>query len=239
MALLCLMGSLTPLVAKEPRRRPRFEYPEAFVHPPRAGALGIGFAPLYPQSVATSCSLATASACRSLSWALRVRVRGEQLFEGDGRWGFQFRGESLALLDTPTLTPEVCQFDTVRLGRRVWVTARPPGDRAVLGPVAPLPRAAPDWVRASPPLAGHLVSVGTAAVAYNDEPGSWELAEYYALRDLALARQARIANVAWSDQDGSLVGHEAQVDVLLVDFRVLARWRDATQVYVLAAIPCP
>ena len=83
---------------------PGYRYPALFCQG-NDGIHGVGFSGVLPSARDSSCTRATAMACRSLSWALQVRVQGERLVEPMPSGDLVFCGESIRLLDVPEITP--------------------------------------------------------------------------------------------------------------------------------------
>jgi hypothetical protein len=162
---------------------------------------------------------------------------GERLVERMPSGYLVFCGESIRLLEVPEITPRTCVLDTQWVGDQVWVVAAPsPGPTPALGGPILLPPTAPHWIKHPPQEPGILYAVGSAPVAYAEESEAWPQAEYRALLDLGFAVKSTVTSLGKA-LDRSLVGVETiKVDTLVRGFRVVARWRDATHVHVLARV---
>lgn len=215
---------------------PGHRYPALFVQGSNVPH-GIGFSAVSPCSRDEASARAVTMACRSLSWDLQVRVEGERLVERMPTGYLVFCGESIRLLDVPEITPQTCVLDTQWVGEQVWIVAAPtPGPTPALGAPIQSSPTTPDWIEHPPQEPGFLYAIGVAPATYVDESGSWELAEYRALLDLGFAVNSTVTSLGKA-LDRSLVGVETiKVDTLLRGFRVVARWRDATHVHVLARV---
>lgn len=210
------------------------DYPAAFVQ--ARGPAGVGFQPLAFRRQDASYEAAVQMARRQLAWTLKVRVQGERLFERTGGGLQEYRGENIQLLEVPDLDPAVCRLDTVETGRHIWVFARQAGAAAGAGK-ARFAAEAPSWLAELPRQKGWYYATGSAPVSYRDEPGSWELATYHALVELALAVQTRTRHLQRTFS-GVLTDVNAQiVDTRLEGFGVVGRWRDRGHAYVLARVP--
>jgi len=219
------------VAAEKPQR-----YPVLFQQETRA-RLGIGFSSLHRFSPAGSCSLAAETACRALAWSIRVRVQGERLLERTGGGHLEYRGENIALLELPEVTPETCLLETLQVDQRVWVAAVREGLPADSGPALIFPSRPPAWIKEVPREPEWHTAVGAARISYKDEPGSWELAAYQALVELAFSVGSRTRSLEKA-ADGMLLGATIlEVDTLLKGFQVVSRWRDAEHAYVLARVP--
>jgi hypothetical protein len=148
-----------------------------------------------------------------------------------------FCGESIRLLDVPEITPQTCVLDTQWIGEQVWVIASPAaGPSPALGALITLTSTAPGWIDRPPQKAGFCCAAGEAPVAPVNESDAWEMAEYRALVDLGFAVKSLVSSPGKA-LDRSLVGVETiKTDALLRGFRVMARWRDATRVHILARV---
>ncbi len=211
-------------------------YPLWFIHPP-AVPTGVGFSlpgqvtrgPAYTQAVEM--------AGRMLAWSTHVRVRGERLYwrTPDGR--LESGGQKVELLELPELAPDICQLDTLNIDRYTWVVAHGRGSVIpVPAAVASFTPSAPAWIAVTPREPGWHHALGIATLASRDEPGSWELATYRALVELAIGVGARSG-----DLEKTLTGEQAGAGRLVFDtriqgFHVAARWRDAHNVFVLARV---
>lgn len=219
-------GSLAP-------SRPDKDYPAAFV---QAGAVaGVGFSPLNRFRDIPSLDAAAEMARRQLAWSVRVRVRGERLFERTELGQLEYRGEDIAFVGVADVADDAVRLDTLEVGGHHWVFART-GGAAPQGK-ATFAAAMPGWLSEPPQKAGWRYAGGTAPVSYRDEPGSWDLATYRALVDLAFSVQVRTSRLERSF-DGVMVEVTAQrIDTVLEGARVLGRWRDGKNVHVLVGVP--
>lgn len=221
-------------VSREKRDLPR--YPVVFCEP-QSGSYGLGFSKLSPRSPKPSCRQAVEMACRSLAWSTHVRVKGERLYEQIAGDRTECRGENIALLDLAEVGPEQCTLDTLLHAPYAWVIATrnsaPPQGWEV---VTTLPATAPAWITNMPESPSWYYATGHSQLAYKDEPGSWELAGYNALVELAFSVKSRLKRLDKSEeiQVGSSI---MEVDTALTGVQFIARWRDKEVAYVLARVP--
>lgn len=218
-----------PLQATKPARENR--YPAFFV----SGSFepyGIGMSPIY-RDRARSDSVATAMALRGLSWARHVRVRGEKLFQVRGVGDLHFRGQDVELLDAAPVRAQSTRLDTCVLDDRVWVVAQGPGP--LCAQTQMFPETKPGWFEELPKKNGWTFAHGVSALSYKDEAGSWEVATYRALVELAVDRSARLGSLERSTTGAVEGAMRVQVDAELVGARIVGRWRDQRNVHVLAA----
>ena len=211
-------------------------YPGVFCKP-SGGPVGIGFSPLGHYTSDSSYVQAAETACRLLSWSTRVRVKGERLFERTPLGALEFRGESFELLDLPELTPESCHLDSLAVDRHAWIVAVPEGAAVASGGETIFSSEQPGWISEMPRDAGWLYSLGISPISFRNEPGTWEMATYQALVELAASIAPRVGTVD-KTSDGrvwSATVHE--VDTELRGFEVAGRWRDRSHAYVLARVP--
>ena len=206
-------------------------YPGVF-HTPPGGPVGVGFSPLGAFSSDSSYVRAARMACRLLAWSIHVRVRGEKLAGAS----FGPGGERIELLETPALSVEQCRLDTLALDGHGWITATAGTATATFGKAASFGEQTPSWTTQNPQQKGWHYGRGVAEVSYVDEPGSWELATYWALLDLAFSF-ARIG-VRREEKDGWFAdAFIVETDIALQGMRLLYRWRDRQRLYVLVGIP--
>ena len=211
-------------------------YPQFFQQPTR-GNLGVGFATHYPRSIDISISRAHERALRLLAWSEKVRVTGERQFEQTAGGMLEFRGESIELLEIDLMDGEACFFDSVFSGSRVWIQAARKPHVPGLGELTELPREPPPWIAHPPPDGDMIYALGTASIAHRDEPGSWEVASYNALVEIAFKARSRLRSLEVLEGETATGVHVLQVDTLLRGFRVIARWKDRHNIYVLAGVP--
>jgi hypothetical protein len=169
--------------SKAVRLRPE-RYPTVFQQP-ASNNLGIGFAVYYPRSSDTSYRIAGEQALRLLAWSENVRVHGERQFEVTAGGTLEFRGENIELLDVTPVDTEVCVFDTLISGRRVWIQVARQSRAQELRELADFTDKTPPWIAHLPPDGTMLYALGTALIARNDEAGSWQVATYNALVEMA------------------------------------------------------
>lgn len=206
-------------------------YPAVFCKPSR-GLAGIGFSPLGAFSSDSSYARATRMACRLLAWSMHVRVKGEKL----GGSSFGAGGAKIELLEVPALTPEQCRLDTMDVAGHGWILATSSGVKADFGGKDSFAEERPSWVSKIPDKKGWYYGRGRVEVSYIDEAGSWELAVYHALLDLAFSF-ARVGGRRMDD-DGTLTdAFIVETDVGLQGLCVLKRWRDKRNAYVLVGVP--
>lgn len=219
-------GSLAP-------SRPDKDYPAAFVQ--ADAAAGVGFSPLNRFRDTPSLDAAVEMARRQLAWSVRVRVRGERLFQRTELGQLEYRGEDISFVEVAEVPDDAVRLDTLKVGGHHWVFARA-GDSTPKGG-ATFAAAMPVWLSAPPQKVGWLYAGGTAPVSYRDEPGSWDLATYRALVDLAFAVQVRTSRLERSF-DGVMVEVTAQnIDTVLQGARVIGRWRDGKNAHVMVGVP--
>ncbi len=212
-------------------------YPSIFLKPPR-GLAGIGFSPLGLYTSDSSYVRAAEMAYRQFAWSSRVRVKGERLFEQVLGGGLAFRGEQIELLDVPATGPESCRLETLAVDRQAWIVALPADrDGGVPKGVDELGRDLPSWVLETPRVAGWFYALGSAVNSFKDEPGSWELATYNALVELAISVGARSEALEQSTLTVVSEASRLVFDSELRGFEVAARWRDQDHVYVLGRAP--
>ena len=216
---------------------PRAVYPVAFVSGAYAPhGLGMSYSLLMDREYADS--LATDMAIRGLAWATRVRVRGERLFERTGAGDVQYRGQDVELLDVPEIDAATCVLDTCVLGGFVWVSASSGGAHVRLCTEAiPFSVDMPSWVQETPKKPGWIQAQGTAPYYYKDEPGSWEVGTYRALVELAMSQDVTVGSVERVTRGAAIGGMRVAVDFHLSGVRVVGRWRDDRNVFVLVASP--
>ncbi len=211
------------------------KYPILFCAPPPQTVLGISF--VRQGYATTNYTQVMDRALRQLSWSKRIRVQGEQLYEQTLR-GFALRGRKIDLLEIPLVTLEACRADTLLVDGQAWVSVRfgteEDHDWRKWGYFRPDP---PGWIKILPKDADWLYAIGTVNAPFKDEAGSWELATYRALINLAVS-------VGGYMRHGDRILDQAvrgtsilSVDTRLEGFRVAARWRDDTHLYVLVRVP--
>ena len=209
------------------------KYPALFCTPPTQAVVGVSF--VSRGYAVTDYTRALDRALRQLSWGKRVRVRGEQLFEQTFR-GSVPRGQKIDLLEVPSIALEACRVDTLLVDDRAWVSVRlgTEGGWGKWGYFRPDP---PGWIETLPRGDKWLYAMGIANAPFKDEAGSWELATYRALIDLAVSVGGHMGH---SDRvlDQAVRGASIlSVQTRLEGFRVAARWRDDTHLYVLVRVP--
>ena len=207
------------------------KYPALFCNPPQQAVIGISF--VRQGYKATDYMPAHNRALRQLSWSKRVRIQGEQLFEQMAR-GLAARGEKIELLEVPPVALDACRADTLMVDGRAWVSVRQRAEDGHSwggwGYFKPDP---PAWIKTLPQDAGWHYATGTVKAPFKDEAGSWELAMYNALINLAtvVGTKVRLLDKSFDQMVQGVRAHE--VDTRLVGFRVAARWRDDKHLYVL------
>ena len=211
-------------------------YPSVFCSPP-GGQVGIGFSPLGHYTSDSSYAQAAETACRLLSWSTQVRVKGERLFEQTPMGGLEFRGESFELLDLPDLTPESCHLESLAVDRHAWIVAVPSGGGVADQGATSFTRDQPGWISEMPQDAGWLYSLGISPISFRNEPGTWEMATYEALVELAVSVETRAGAVEKTSDGRVWSATVLEVDTALRGFQVAGRWRDRTHAYVLARVP--
>ena len=199
--------------------------------------IGIGFSPLGLYSKDPAYARAAEMAVRLLNWSIHVRVKGTRLFERTPGETVEYRGEKIDLLELPGLEPASCRLESLEVGSRGWIVAvRKEEVPGAYGDTASFAARPPDWISTPPKDTGWLYATGIAELSYKDEPGSWELATYHALVELAFLGGTRTGSLERLQDDPS--GAELQeVDTVLEGFRIAARWRDRSHVYVLGKVP--
>ena len=212
------------------------EYPAIFCNPP-GGLAGIGFSPLGRYSSEPAHARAAAMACRLLAWSTHVRVKGERLFEQIPGGALEFRGENIELLEVPEVVPEACRLETLEVVRHAWIVAVPEEGGMVAAGACSFSQSPPAWIAATPRESGWLFAVGSAAVSFRDEPGSWDLATYHALVELAFSVKTRTGALQKSTEERLWSATVLEVDTELRGFQIAARWRDRNHVYVLGKVP--
>ena len=209
------------------------KYPALFCTPPPKAVVGVSF--VSQGYAVTDYTQALDRARRQLSWSKRVRVQGEQLFEQTFR-GSAPRGQKIDLLEVPSIALEACRVDTLLVDDRAWVSVRLgiEGGWGKWGYFRPDP---PGWIETLPRGDKWLYAMGIANAPFKDEASSWELATYRALIDLAVSVGGHMRH---SDRvlDQAVRGASIlSVDTRMEGFRVAARWRDETHLYVLVRVP--
>ena len=212
-------------------------YPAIFLHPP-GGPAGIGFSPLGRYSCDSSYAHAAGMACRLLAWSTHVRVRGERLFQRLPGGDLEFRGEHIDLLELPETAPESCRLETLAVAGRAWILALPEkGPEAAWGAMETFSRKPPSWIEVPRRDPGWRYAMGTASVSIKDEAGSWEVATYRALVELAVSVASRTENLR-KQLDAATSGATRVIfDTELRGFCVTGRWSDGKNLYVLGAVP--
>lgn len=211
-------------------------YPAVF-HELHNGSLGIGFSKFSSFSPKPSYNQAVEMACRSLAWSIQVRIKGERLYEQTAGDRTECRGENIDLLDLAGVGPEQCTLDTLLHTPYAWVIATknsaPPQGWKVL---TTLSAAAPPWISSTPRNSSWHYATGYSQISYKDEPGSWELATYNALVELAFSVKSRIKHLGKSEEieSGSSI---VEVDTSLRGVQFAAHWRDREVAYVLVRVP--
>ena len=210
------------------------KYPALFCNPPQQ-ALGVSF--VRQGYKTTDHTPAHNRALRLLAWSQQVRVQGEQLAEQTVA-GFAPRGDNIKLLEVPEIASEACRVETLIVEGRAWISARLAQEEehswGGWGYFKPDP---PTWINSLPQDDGWLYASGMVKAPFKDEAGSWELATYRALVNLAanVALRVRHGDRAVEHRVSSATVHV--VDTRLLSFRVAARWRDEKHLYVLARVP--
>jgi len=223
-------------VRLDPSAASQVLFPSIFCYPP-GGLVGIGFNPPGYYYADESFARATERACRLLAWSIHVRVQGERLVEQLATGQMAFRGENFKLLELPEVLPETCHLETLEVKQHAWVIATQEGSTARVGGWTAFSAERPAWISQLPEQSGWLYSVGLAQISYRDEPGSWEVATYNALIELALSAGSRIAQIDKKADDWLEGASSVAVDTELSGFRVGGRWRDGEHVYVLGKAP--
>lgn len=226
-AAACAAAS-TPSVSPPPSV---YRYPAWFVDATVAGDATVGYAP----------RLATRAASESIAvvdglWRTRlyraVRVRDEQAFGNFGGGALGLLAESVAIESKADSVPaQLIEFTEV-------------GSLAIalVGQSARLPilatqqvamaSAAPRWVTALDDSGEQVRALGIARATFREENG-WREAEERGLRALAAQVMSRVRGLALSTDNGQESVTMTYSDVELQDVRVLARWRDDLNCYVL------
>lgn len=210
-------------------------YPAFFLNPVSKGHYGFGFAQRYPRSVEESYRLATEQALRLYAWSSHVRVKGVRQFEQTAGGYLEYRGQQIDLLELSTTGGEECNLDTLTTSQHVWIiAAAAEGHQDKM--LVSWSKESPPWITHSPPDEARVYALGIEPIALHDEAGSWELATYDALVDLAFEVGARFRSLD-KVYDQTLAGAQVlETDTVLRGFRVVARWRDDRHVYVLAGV---
>ena len=211
------------------------KYPALFCTPPLQAIVSVSF--VRQGYASTNYTRALDRAHLELSWGKRIRVQGERLAE-QTPGGLVSRGEKIDLLEVPVIALEACQADTALVDGRAWVSVRfgTEGSHS-WGQWGYFRSDPPGWIETLPQDPHWHYATGTANAPYRDEAGSWELATYNALIELAVTVGAQV-----SDSD-RVFNHAARgasilsVDTRLEGFRVAARWRDDKHLYVLVRVP--
>ena len=212
------------------------KYPALFRNPPQQ-ALGVSF--VRQGYKTTNHTPAHNRALRLLAWSQQVRVQGEQLAEQTVD-GLALRGDNIKLLEVPEIASEACRVETLIVEGRSWIVARlvqAQEEEHSWGEWGYFKPDSPTWINALPKDDGWLYATGMVKAPLKDEAGSWELATYRALVNLAenVALRVRHGDRVVDQQVRSAAVHV--VDTRLSSFRVAARWRDAKHLYVLARVP--
>ncbi|MBM3280952.1 MAG: hypothetical protein FJY95_23170 [Candidatus Handelsmanbacteria bacterium] len=228
----CAWGTAEQLIRESSLPR----YPAVFHESPNS-SLGIGFSKFSKLSPQESYTHAVEMACRSLAWSTQVRVKGERLFEQTAGDRTESRGENIDLLDLAEIGPEKCTLDTLLHPPYAWVVATdnstPPQGWKEL---AALSATAPLWISSTPGNPSWHYATGCSQIAYKNEPGSWELAAYNALVELAFLVKSRVRRLDKSEEieSGSSI---VEVDSSLRGVQFVGHWRDREVAYVLARVP--
>ena len=210
------------------------KYPALFCTPFQETAVGVSF--VHQGYTTIDYTQALARALRQLSWSKRVRVQREQLVEQTPE-GLALRGQKIDLLEVPSVALEAYRADTLLVDGRAWVSVRLDKDGGPSwGQWGYFKPDLPKWIKTLPEDADWSYASGSANAPYRDEAGSWELATYRALIELAV----NLGKIRNSDQGVDQAVHGAtilSVDTRLEGFRVAARWRDDNHLYVLVRVP--
>jgi hypothetical protein len=225
----CASEQTVRLSADTPSSRLAKRYP-GFFRAPR-GVTAVGFSPLGAFASDSSQVRAARAARKQLGWFQHVRVRGEGLSGSTSGGG----GVSVELLETGPVPPTGCYLDTLRLDGFTWVLASV-DDAAGFGGGERFPKKRPNWVDSQPQDENWHYGLGIAEVSYVDEPGSWDLATYRALLDLAFAF-SRMGVSRGSAGGMPMDAYLTETDVSLDGARVVKRWRDQTRAFVLLGVP--
>jgi hypothetical protein len=212
-----------------------YRYPTDFIKP-GPGQVGFGLAPLYPRSPDVSYANAMDMATRGLSWTYPLHVKGERLFERGVDGAIAFRGQEVKLSEAVKVEAAACSFDSVAINRSAWVRAGlRPGAGAGSIVFANMIPERPPWLRELPSRPGEVIVVGISNLAHGDEGGSWEVATYNAIVDIAFSLFSSDQLLTKATMGDHVRLTKVATDVVVENFRVLERWRDAEAVYVLAA----
>ena len=111
---------------------------------------------------------------------------------------------------------------------RGWVVAQGPGP--LCAQTQMFPETKPGWFEELPKKNGWTFAHGVSALSYKDEAGSWEVATYRALVELAVDRSARLGSLERSTTgavegamrvqvEAELVGEHDLLDVFFICLR--------------------
>ena len=175
-------------------------------------------------------------ALRHLSWAYPLRVKGERLYEHGPDGSIDFRGQEVELKESVRPDSASCKLDSIALKGSMWVRALPKGSTAPFKRIhSSMPTDAPTWLSLLPSDSGSVYAIGVSQLSYRNEAGSWDLATYNAVIELAFtisSKQQHLEKTAVGEQSGMT---KISTDVVIKGFRVVERWRNARTLYVLAA----
>jgi hypothetical protein len=171
-------------------------------------------------------------ACRLLAWSAHVRVKGEKLAGTD----FAAGGARIELLEVPIREPGQCRLDTLNLDGYGWILATGEEAEVDFGGTAAFEKKRPAWIAQMPAEKEWQYGRGQVEVSYVDEAGSWEVATYRALLDLAFSF-TRVGARRLEKDGASGDAFSLETDVSLGGLRVLKRWRDQKNAYVLVGVP--
>lgn len=213
----------------------RYEYPIDFIQPSLA-RVGYGAAELYPISQDASYSEAMNMAVRHLSWTFSMRVAGERLFERGADGAIAFRGQVIDLAEAVTIDTGACLFDSTAIGGYAWVRVVPDagGDSAPIATAYMAP-ARPSWLHELRFNQKQTFAIGMAEHKHGDEAGSWDVATYNALVSIAFNISSKHSQLTKASSDVHVRRTRVNTDVVVKDFRVVERWRDSQNVYVLVS----
>lgn len=226
-AAACAAAS-TPNVSPPPSV---YRYPAWFVDATAAGDATVGYAPRLASRAASE-SLAVVDGAWRAGLYRAVRVRDEQAFGNFSGGALDLLAESVAIdSDTDSISVHLIEF------AEVGALAI-----ALVGPSASLPMiatqqvamaaVAPQWVTALGDSGEQVRALGIARATFREENG-WREAEERGLRALAAQVMSRVRGLAFSTDNGQESVTMTYSDVELQDVRVLARWRDDLNCYVL------